>query len=330
MLRVMQIGYGYWGTNLARNIVQSPLFDFIALCDVSNERLERANNVLPSNIKKISDYRKRLTNEIDAIIIATQTKYSFEIAVNALNAGKHIFVEKPFAATVEQAEKLADIAKEKNLILHCDHIMLYHPVIRYIKNMIDINELGDILYFDVLRSNLGPIRKDVNAMLDLAVHDIAVLDFLTSGKKPMMLTAYGEKHYGEQETLTYLTLKYENMIAHIKSSWVSPLKERRVMVAGTKKMVVFDDMKTEKLTIYNCGIDIKQGQEYGEYEFLSRTGDIFIPYIQHEDSLKNSLEHFADCVLKNKQSLSGPESSLRVMKILEQAQLELINNGVKL
>jgi predicted dehydrogenase len=324
MLRVLQIGYGYWGANIARNLAASKKFDLIAVCESDKERLARAETALPESVEKINDCSALInSSEIDAVAIVTQTEYSFDIAMKAMDSGKHVFIEKPIATTVERAEKLKAKAEEKGVILHCDHIMIYHPVIRYIKNMVDTGELGDLLYFDVSRLNLGPIRKDINAMLDLAVHDLAVLDFLTEGKIPTTLSAYGEKSHGGQETLTYLTLKYEGFIAHIKSSWVSPMKERRVMVAGSKKMVIFDDMKSEKLTIYDCGIDVKQGAEYGEYEFLTRTGDIFIPNIPFEDSLRNSLEAFADCAVKNRQSLCGPEPSLRIMRILEQAQQRL-------
>ncbi|MDR2337609.1 MAG: Gfo/Idh/MocA family oxidoreductase [Deltaproteobacteria bacterium] len=325
MLRVLQIGYGYWGANVARNVLASSEFDLIAVCENNDERLQRAIDVLPKNVKKISSVEDIFqTKEIDAVIIATQTENSFAIAMTAMNAGKHIFIEKPIATTVQRAEELKLKATEKKLILHCDHIMIYNPVIRYIKQMIDTGELGELLYYDVSRLNLGPIKKDINAMLDLAVHDLAVLDFFTDGATPIKLTAFGEKHYGcLQETLTYLTLKYDNFIAHIKSSLVSPLKERRLMLAGSKKMLIFDDMKSEKLTIYDCGINIKQGKEYGEYEFLTRTGDIYIPYIPFEDSLKNSLEHFAKCVAKNKPSLSGPNQALRVMKILDEALIAL-------
>ena len=323
-MKVIQIGYGYWGANVARNLVNSPKFELVALCESDAERLARAMSVLPENVQKLNEFSEIITSsEIDAVVIVTQTEYSFDIAMTAMEHNKHVFMEKPIATTVERAGKLKDKAREKGVILHCDHIMLFHPVIRYIKNMIDTGEIGDLMYFDVSRLNLGPIRKDINAMLDLAVHDLAVLDYLTSGKAPVALSAYGEKFHGEQESLTYLTLKYDGFIAHIKSSWVSPLKERRVMIAGTKKMVIFDDMKAEKLTIYDCGIDVKQGSEYGEYEFLTRTGDIFIPNIPFEDSLRNSLEHFAQCAIDNVQSRADGEQSLRVMKILEKAQEKL-------
>lgn len=193
--------------------------------------------------------------------------------------------------------------------------------------MITSGELGKIMYIDISRVNLGPIRKDINAMLDLAVHDIAVIDYLLDGLEPDFMNAYGTKFYGTQETITYLSMKCKDVLININSSWISPVKVRRTLIGGTKKMVVFDDVKSDdKLTIYDCGINIAQGNEYGEYEYKTRTGDIYIPHIPFEDSLQNSLEHFAECVEKGHPSLSGPDQSIRVMHILENAQ-NLLNNS---
>ena len=224
-------------------------------------------------------------------------------------------------------DRLIAKADEKNLILHCDHLMVYNPVIRYIKRMIDSGEIGDIMYIDISRINLGPIRKDINALLDLAVHDIAVIDYFMDGLTPNELSAYGTKFFGKQETITYLTMKCGDVLININSSWVSPVKTRQMVVAGTKKMLVFDDVKMDdKLTIYDSGIDVVQGNVYGEYEFSTRVGDIHMPHINFEDSLQNSLEHFAGCVEAGRTSLSGPEQCLRVMKALEWAQESLQNN----
>ena len=256
-------------------------------------------------------------------MIATQTVYSFEIGMRAMDMGKHVFMEKPIATTVERTKQLIAKSKEKNVIMHCDHLMLYNPYYRYIKKLIDNGDLGDLYYFDVSRLNLGPIRKDINALLDLAVHDIAAIDWMSGGKEPYALSAFGETPFGKQETLTYLTMKYDGFISQLKSSWVSPVKVRQAMIAGTKKMVIFDDMQAEKVKVYDCGIEVVPGAEYGEYEFLQRTGDIYIPSIQFEDSLLNSLEFFENCCRTGEQSRSGPDQCLRVMKVLDWAKEEL-------
>lgn len=221
------------------------------------------------------DYKKYLDDpKVDAFAVVIQTEPSYQVALDVLRSGKHLFIEKPMASNAQRAEDICRAAEENRRIVHCDHIMVYHPIIRYIKKMVDSGELGDMIYFDVSRINLGPIRMDVNSMLDLAVHDLAVIDYLSGGKEPYHVEAIGEKCYGEQETLTYLTMKYPGFLAHVKSSWISPLKERRVMIGGTKKMLIFDDMRlVDKLTIYDQGIVKKdKGDEYGAYEFKVRTG----------------------------------------------------------
>lgn len=324
------MGYGYWGANIARKLVASKKFEFKVLCEILPGRIEKAKNELPDYVRIDNDYELYIDDpQIDAFIIATQTENTYQIGMRAMAAGKHVFMEKPLATTVSRSLRLQKQAYEKGVILHCDHIMLYNPYYRYIKKMYDTGELGDLIYFDVEKLNLGPIRKDVNALMDLAVHDVAVLDWFSNGELPLELSAMGETPFGKQETLTYLTLKYKGFIAHLKSSWVSPLKVRQTVIAGTKKMVIFDDINTdEKVKIYDCGIDVIPAKEYIDYAFLNRKGDIFVPNIEFEDSLQNSLEYFEHCVQVGKQSLSGPESSLRVMRVLEMAQNDLhFKNG---
>lgn len=326
MLKAVQIGYGYWGANIARKIMNSSKLELKALCEILPDRKAKARKTLPDKVEISDNYENYLDDmEVGAFIIATETVNTFEIGMKAMAAGKHVFMEKPLATTVERSLRLMKRAKEKNVILHCDHIMLYNPYYRYIKKMYDAGDLGELIYFDVEKLNLGPIRKDVNALMDLAVHDVAVIDWLSDGKEPLELSVFGETPFGKQETLTYLTMKYDGFIAHLKSSWVSPLKVRQTVVAGTKKMVIFDDMSMEKVKIYDCGIEVVPADVYEDYAFLNRRGDVYIPNIEFEDSLQNSLEYFENCVQTGQQSLSGPEQSLRVMKVLEWAQKSMIS-----
>jgi len=323
-MNVVQVGYGYWGANISKKLMNSSKFELKVLCEILPDRAAKAKRTLPDTVVISDNYENYLDDpDIEAYIIATQTAYTYEIGMKAMEMGKHVFMEKPIATTVERTRKLIAKAKEKKVILHCDHIMLYNPYYRYIKKMIDDGDLGELIYFDVSKLNLGPIRKDVNALMDLAVHDVAVIDWISGGQEPKALTAFGETPFGKQETLTYLTMKYDGFIAHLKSSWVSPVKVRQTMIAGTKKMVIFDDMNEEKVRVYDSGIEVIPGEEYGEYEFLNRTGDIFIPSIRFEDSLQNSLEFFESCVNRGEESRSGPAQCLRVMKILERAQEDL-------
>ncbi|MBO6108597.1 MAG: Gfo/Idh/MocA family oxidoreductase [Eubacterium sp.] len=322
MLRAMQIGYGYWGANVAAKLSVSKCFEFVSLAEPDDEKRARAAKRFPG-IRVYRDYRDGFDDDIDVVIICTQTEYSYDIAMDAMKRGRHIFIEKPLAKNLEKANELVRCAGENNVILHCDHLMIYNPVIRYIKKMIDNNEMGDLLYIDVVRANLGPIRKDINALLDLAVHDIAVADYLLGGLSPEKMSAFGTNTVGEQDTLTYLTMKQNGVLININSSWISPVKIRRTTIAGSKKMCIFDDMKSDKLRIYDKGIEVTQGMEYGEYEFGVRSGDLLIPHIEFEDSLLNSLEHFGMCVNEGRSSLSGPGQCLRVMAVLEDALKEL-------
>lgn len=323
LLKIAQIGYGYWGANVARKLLASGMFEFVCLAEKEENRRTAAVRQLPKSIRVVEDYRDALEMDIDAVAICTQTEYSYDIAMDAMKRGKHVFIEKPIATTVERTQELIRMARGQGLILHCDHLMIYNPVIRYVKEMVTKGELGELMYVDVQRINLGPIRKDINAMLDLAVHDIAVIDYLVDGLVPDRLNAIGASFFGQREAITYLSMKMGEMLVNINSSWLSPVKVRRTMIAGTKKMAIFDDVKMEKLRIYDSGIDVRQDSEYGSYEAQTRIGDIYIPHIPWEDALQNSLEHFAECVGTGRESLSGPEQSLRVMRILEQAQEKL-------
>jgi len=321
-MNVVHVGYGYWGSNVVRAAVSSSNINVVAVCDINPAHLKRAENIYGDKIQYVEDYSIFLNSpEIDAFILAIQTEPSFEIAKEILNAGKHLFIEKPIATNAKRGQILVDLAIEKGLILHCNHIMIYHPIIRYIKSVIDSGDLGDITSIEMARANLGPIRRDVTAMMDLAVHDLSVIDFITGGKEPLYVNAVGETLYGHQEALTFLTMKYEGFIAHIKSSWVSPVKERTTLVCGTKKMIIFDDLRNmDKLSIFDYGLVKHEVSDvYGKYEYKVRSGDILVPYIPLEDALLNSIEHFIECVKTNTQSLSGGAQSVKVMKILDRA-----------
>lgn len=323
-MNIALIGYGYWGPNVAKNIFANKKLRLHTICDLKQARLDKARNLYVEQSRYETDYHKLLGNpEILAVAVAVETSAHYQVVKDALNAGKHVYVEKPFTSTVREAEELTSLAASKGLIIHVDHIMMYHPCIQKIRDLIVADELGDLLYIEAMRMNLGQIKKDVSAMADLAVHDLSIIDYLSDGKEPFYIKAVGEKKYNPKESLTFLMLRYHDFIAHIQSSWISPLKERKLIVAGTKKMVVFDDMKpsTEKLTIYDKGVDVLAGSEveYEDYAVKMRVGDIWIPYIPDQDALFNSIDHFAACIGSGTPSASGPEQAIRVLKILEQA-----------
>ncbi|MGI1999998.1 Gfo/Idh/MocA family protein [Shewanella frigidimarina] len=327
MINIGLIGYGYWGPNVARNIHANVNLKLFAICDYQVQRLDKAKSIYIEQTTYETDYKQLLTNpEIQAIAIAAETSAHFQLVKESLLAGKHVYVEKPFTSTSEEAIELKELADSLNLIIHIDHIMIFHPVLTKIKSLIDTDEIGDILYIDAMRMNLGQIKKDVSAMWDLAVHDLSIIDYLCDGKEPFYINAIGEKFYNPKESVCFLTLKYAGFISNIQSSWVSPLKERKLIIAGTKKMIVFDDMSTfGKLTIYDKGVSVISGAdvEYEDYAVKTREGDVWMPYIPQEDALFNSINHFLSCILSSKPSISGPLQAIRLLKILEKADVSM-------
>jgi predicted dehydrogenase len=325
-VKIALIGFGYWGPNVAKNIFANKKLTLHTICDKKQARLDKAHSIYIEQCRYETDYRVLLSNpEIEAIAVAVETSAHFQLVKDALNAGKHVYVEKPFTSTVAEAEELTAMAKAKGLTIHVDHIMIYHPCVQRIKTVMDSGDLGELLYIEAMRMNLGQIKKDVSAMADLAVHDLSIIDYLSNGKEPFYIKAVGEKKYNPKESLTFLMLRYDDFIAHIQSSWISPLKERKLIVAGTKKMIVFDDMRpsSEKLMIYDKGVDVVSDEdniEYEDYAVKVRMGDILIPYIAEQDALFNSIEHFRKSVETNTHSSSGPEQAIRVLRILEQAE----------
>jgi predicted dehydrogenase len=325
-VKIALIGFGYWGPNVAKNIFANKKLTLHTICDKKQARLDKAHSIYIEQCRYETDYRVLLSNpEIEGIAVAVETSAHYQLVKDALNAGKHVYVEKPFTSTVAEAEELTAIARAKGLTIHVDHIMIYHPCVQRIKTEIDSGDLGELLYIEAMRMNLGQIKKDVSAMADLAVHDLSIIDYLSNGKEPFYIKAVGEKKYNPKESLTFLMLRYDDFIAHIQSSWISPLKERKLIVAGTKKMIVFDDMRpsSEKLMIYDKGVDVVSDDdniEYEDYAVKVRMGDILIPYIPEQDALFNSIEHFRKSVESNTASSSGPEQAIRVLRILEQAE----------
>lgn len=329
MINIGLIGYGYWGPNVARNLNNNAEFQFRYICDKKNERLELAKKIYANSVEYTTAFRQVINDTaIDAVALAVETSAHYELAKKALEAGKHVYVEKPFTSTLEQARELEKLASAKNLVVHVDHIMVYHPVIKKIKELIDSGEIGDVMYYDCSRINLGQIKNDVSSMWDLSVHDLSIIDYLSNGQEPVAINAMGEKLYSAKESITFLTLKYKNFLANITSSWLSPIKERRIMIAGTKKMIVYDDVDVlNKLIVYDKGFDLDNelsNIEYNDYVVKTRIGDAVIPKLKQEDALYNSLEHFRLCIENHMESMTGPLSAIRMLRILEEADKQLL------
>lgn len=329
MIKIALVGYGYWGPNVARNLYRNKEFELAYICDKKEDRLSLAKTLYSNAVRYTQSYQEVLDDpSVEAVALAVEVGAHYETVREGLTAGKHIYVEKPFTDSSEQAIELKRMAQERGLKIHVDHIMVYHPAIRKIKELVSDGILGDILYFDCSRVNLGNIKNDVSAMWDLTVHDLSVIDFLTKGVSVKSVRAIGKKAYSRKESTTFLDICYDGFIANIKASWLSPIKERRMIIAGTERMIVYDDVDVlNKLIVYDKGFDIQPNTSYDDYVVKARNGDAMIPRLEVEDALYNSLEHFRLCVEDDTDSLTGPDSAIRIIRILEMADRELIVEG---
>lgn len=325
MVKIALVGYGYWGPNVAKNLYANKNYDFKVICDKKLGRLKKAKALYAEAVSYTDNFDDVINDsEIDAVALAVETSAHFDLAKQALIAGKHIYVEKPFTDNVAEAIILRDLAKEKNLKIHVDHIMVYHPVINKIKTLVDSGELGDIIYFDCSRINLGQLKNDVSAMWDLSVHDLSIIDFLSNGEEPFKVRAVGQRTYSQKESVTFLTLQYNTFLASVTASWLSPIKERRIIIAGTKKMLVYDDVDVlNKLIVYDKGFDRIEEMEYGEYVIKTRSGEGIIPKLEQSDALFNSLEHFRSSIVNDTESQTNADAAIRIIKILEAADKSL-------
>jgi len=251
----------------------------------------------------------------------------------ALQAGKHVLLEKPLTQTVAQGEQLLEEAQKRNLLVMVDHTFVYTSAIRKIKGIIDSGELGDIYYYDSVRVNLGLFQHDVNVIWDLAVHDLSILEYIYAGK-PTAVSATGISHVdGATEDVAYLTLFYdEQMISHIHVNWLSPVKVRRTLIGGSQKMIVLDELEpSEKIKIYEKGITVNREPEGIEkvYKLLIdyRSGDMLAPHIANTEALRMEANHFVDCIENGAQPETSGESGLRVVRILEAATESMKQNG---
>ncbi len=326
MLRVGIIGYGYWGPNLLRNFMENENCEVKACCDLQPERGEKAKTRCPAVDILTNDDDFFARDDIDAVAIATPVSTHSLLAKKALSSGKHVLLEKPMTATAAEAEELIELARKKNLTLMVDHIFVYTPAVRKIKEIIDSGELGDLYYFDSVRVNLGLFQHDINVLWDLAPHDLSILDYII-GKGPMHVSAEGVDHFGTSiENIVYLTTYYEdNFIGHVHVNWLAPVKIRMTIIGGSKKMIVYNDNEpSEKVKVYDKGVEVTGGQE-GMYKMLVqyRTGDMYAPKLGSTEALKTAVQHFIECISEGKAPITDGHAGLRVVKILEAAQKQI-------
>ena len=324
------IGYGYWGPNLVRALFEVAETTVVAVSDMREERLHLVKSRYPS-VEVTTDFHRLLDNpEIDAIAIATPVHAHYELALRALQAGKHVLVEKPMTSTSEQAIRLIDEAKRRNLVLCVDHTFVYTGAVRRIKELVGSGKLGDIYYYDSTRINLGLFQRDVDVIWDLAVHDLAIMDYVLPCA-PVAVAATGINHVsGGTENLAYITMFFEeNLIAHVNVNWLSPVKIRRTLIGGSKQMIVYDDMEpSEKVKVYDKGITITPGTD-SLYNALVgyRSGDMFAPQLDVTEALRVELVHFAHCVMTGATPLTDGMAGLQVVRILESASRSMRQRG---
>jgi predicted dehydrogenase len=330
-VRIAQIGLGYWGPNLARNLATVDGGELAVLCDADPARLERMARQLPGP-RLVTDYAQVLADEkVDAVVLATPVETHFELARAALEAGKHVLVEKPLARTSAECETLIDLADARDLRLMVGHVFVYNAAVRKVKEYIDRGDLGDIYYIYSQRLNLGQVRHDVNAMWNFAPHDLSILcDWLDA--EPVAVTARGYSYVQPDiEDVVFMTLDFPGRIgANIHISWLDPLKVRRMTIVGSEKMVVYDDVSADaKITIYDRGVTRKligDGDDpaayrtFGEFQLLLRAGDVLIPKLEFTEPLQLECQHFVDCIRTGETPRSDGRQGLRVVRALEAAQ----------
>ena len=322
------IGYGYWGPNIARNLVSLEGSQVLAIAEISSKARLRAQKAHPG-IKIVSDAAEVLTSpDIDAVAVVSPVWTHYELAKAALENGKHVFVEKPFTSTSAQGEELINLAARKNLKIMVDHTFLFTGAVKKIKQLVEDGALGSLYYYDSTRVNLGLFQHDCNVLWDLAPHDLSIMDYLLKGD-PEAIVATGQGHLNGHEDVAFMTLYFpEKVIAHINVNWLSPVKVRTTLIGGEKRMLVWNDLDPdEKVKIYDKGVNISSRE--GVYELLVsyRSGDMWAPQVEQGEALRQELGYFVDCISSGEQPFNDGCAGLRVVRMLEKASESLNRRG---
>ncbi len=318
------VGLGYWGPNLLRNFAKTDGICVKYACDLSEAARQKYAAMYPS-VTFTPDFDAVLNDsEVDAIVIATPVTTHFPLAKKALEAGKHVLVEKPLTAKHHEALELVALAKKQKKILMVDHTFVYEDAVQKIRQYVSDGTLGKLLYFDSTRINLGLIQSDTNVFWDLAVHDLSILSSLRSLADVREVRAYGRKFHTKQEEMGYLHLTFDDgFMAHIHVSWLSPVKIRQTLIGGTDKMIVYNDNEpSEKIRLYDKGVQVKKEEQTFALP-LYRSGDVLIPQLRATEPLAELAAHFRDCIQgKEKPRTSGAQGA-EVVEILELAMQSL-------
>jgi predicted dehydrogenase len=333
------IGAGYWGPNLVRAALATPALDLHWLCDLD---AERARTVLGrhSTVRATSSWEQVLADpQVAAVAIATPAATHFDLVRAALEAGKHVLVEKPLTATVAEGEKLAALAAQCGLVLMCDHTYCYTPAVRHIRDLIHAGDLGELQFIDSVRINLGLVQPDVDVLWDLAPHDLSVLDFvLPPDVVPVAVAAHAGDPIGAgRACLAYLTVWLSTgALAHMHVNWLSPTKIRTTVFGGSRRIVVWDDMNPPaRLMVHDCGVDRQPAarlgpEERGQALISYRVGDTFVPALPEKEALPQVMAEFAAAIGQRRPPLTGAGSALRVLTLLEAASASLDAGGARI
>jgi predicted dehydrogenase len=330
MIRIGVVGYGYWGPNLVRNFAETPGCEVGAVADLDSNKLATVKRRFPT-VTTTTNFNDLLADtSIDAVAIATPVNTHYELAMAALKAGKHVWVEKPMTETFEQAQRLVEEAERRGKVLHVDHTFIYTGAVQKMAEIVKAGELGKILYYDSIRVNLGLFQRDVSVISDLAVHDFSILDHLF-GEQPSAVTASGINHFpGTPENLAYVTLYYDSgMIAHVNVSWLAPVKIRQILVGGSKKMVTYDDLEaSEKIKVYDKGVSFTDDPaKIQELRVGYRSGDMWAPKLAVTEALRVEGGQFVEAVAHAKRTQTDGHLGLRVVQIIEAACESMRSKG---
>jgi predicted dehydrogenase len=325
------IGCGYWGKNYVRVFHEIAQARVVQVSDLRVDRLQMVQTHYPT-IRTTSDFREMLADPaIDAVVVATPAIDHYAVTQACLQAGKHVLVEKPLALSVTEGEHLVTLGQECTKVLMVGHTFLYNAGIRKMKAYIEDGSLGRVYYLHATRTNLGPIRQDVNALWDLAPHDISIFSYLLDAT-PVRVSAVGARVLGNgREDVGFITLTYpDGVVGNIHVSWVDPNKVRTVVAVGSQKRIVFDDLKTlDRVRVFEKGITAESGETngFGEFRLLVHDGDIISPRIEPSEPLKNECLHFLDCIQTGAQPLTDSQNGLDVLRIMAAIEKSMRRKG---
>lgn len=333
MLKMAAVGCGYWGPNLIRNFNNHPDVQLTHICDLDEKRRRHMSQLYPS--ARVTDDFDAIAADpgIDAVVVATPVSTHYELGRAVLEGGKHLFIEKPMAASADECRRLCEIAAERDLRIVVGHTFLFVPAVRMIKKLMKDGDLGDVYYVNIRRVNLGIFQKDANVVWDLVPHDVAMLNYLFDSS-PVKVSATGQCYVQTEkqlEDVAFVTLEYPgHRIAHLHVSWLDPNKVREATFVGSRKMVVYDDVAmTDKIRIYDKGVDVMPHYDgFGEFHLSYRHGDILIPKIEQVEPLKVEAAHFVDCILGRSEPISDGNMGLQVVEVLEKACHSIREGGI--